>query len=101
MSTVGIYLNFAGDAEAAFELYKSAFGGEYRTFQRMRDVPPDPRHPVGDKEQDYVAHVELKILDGTSLMGTDMIESMGQTLRVGNNTTISLDLDELAEAERL
>jgi len=101
MSTVGIYLNFAGDAEGAFELYRSAFGGEFTTLQRMREVPADPAHPVAEKEQDYVAHVELKILDGTSLMGTDFIESMGSSLRVGNNVTISLDLDELPEAERL
>jgi PhnB protein len=102
MSAVGIYLNFeGGDCESAFELYRSAFGGEYGEFQRMREVPGDPAHPIGDKEQDYVAHVQLDILGGTSLMGTDMIESMGQSLRLGNNVTICLDLDELAEAERL
>ena len=52
----------------------------------------DPAHPISEKEQELVAHIELQILGGTSLMGTDMIESMGQTLRIGNNITISLEL---------
>jgi PhnB protein len=101
MAKVGIYLNFMGDAETAFDLYRSAFGGEFTSFQRMREVPPDPAHPITEKEQDLVAHVELQILGGTSLMGTDMIESMGHSLRTWNNITISLELDQLDEANRL
>jgi PhnB protein len=101
MAKVGIYLNFQGDTETAFELYRSAFGGEYASFQRMREVPGDPAHPISEKEQDYVAHVELPIIGDVSLMGTDMIESMGQGLRIGNNMTISLELDDLDEANRL
>jgi PhnB protein len=34
-------------------------------------------------------------------MGTDMLESMGQKLVVGNNTTISLQLDSKKEADKL
>ena len=34
-------------------------------------------------------------------MGTDMLESMGQTLRTGNNITISLEPDDLEQAGRL
>jgi len=101
VAKVGIYLNFQGDTEAAFETYRSAFGGELLALQRMRDVPGDPEHPIGEKEQDLIAHVELPILDGTSLMGTDMLESMGHSLRIGNNVTISLEIDDLDEANRI
>jgi PhnB protein len=34
-------------------------------------------------------------------MGTDMLESMGHTLRIGNNITISLEPDTLEETQRL
>jgi PhnB protein len=34
-------------------------------------------------------------------MATDMLESMGHQVRIGNNTTISLDLDSREEADRL
>jgi PhnB protein len=101
MAKVGIYLNFEGDTEAAFELYRSVFGGELANLQRMGEVPRDPDHPISEKEENLVAHVELQILDGTSLMGTDTIESMGSQLRIGNNVTISLDLDDLPEATRM
>ena len=101
MAKVGIYLNFEGDTEAAFALYKNVFGGELTNLQRMGEVPPDPDHPISDKEENLVAHVELQILDGTSLMGTDTIESLVAQLRIGNNITISLDLDDLAEATRM
>jgi PhnB protein len=101
MAKVGIYLNFQGDTEAAFALYRSAFGGEFANLQRMGEIPPDPAHPISEKEQELIAHIELPIIGGASLMGTDMIESMGQNLRIGNNITISLELDGLDEANRL
>ena len=34
-------------------------------------------------------------------MGTDMLESMGQVVRVGNTTTINLEPDTREEGERL
>lgn len=102
MARVGIYLNFMGNTEEAFTHYKSVFGGEFTTFQRMSDVPPDPAQPaLPEHEQNLVMHVELPILGGTMLMGTDMLESMGHALKTGNNVTISLEPDDLGETQRL
>jgi len=101
MTGVSIYLNFMGNTEEAFDLYRTVFGGEFENFQRMRDVPADPSGSnLAEHELDSVLHIELPILGGTKLMGTDMLESMGHTLRVGNNITINLEFDVLAEAER-
>lgn len=53
---------------------------------RMRDVPADPNGPaLSEAEKDMVMHVELPILDGHVIMATDMLESMGHELRIGNN----------------
>ncbi len=102
MARVGIYLNFMGDTEEAFARYRSVFGGEYTSLQRMSDVPPMPdQPPLPDNERDKIMHVELPILGGMALMGTDMLESMGHALRVGNNVTISLEPDDLDETRRL
>jgi PhnB protein len=46
-------------------------------------------------------HIELAILDGTVLMGTDALESMGHTVHTGNNVTINLEPDTLEETQRL
>ena len=102
MASVGIYLNFMGEAESAFNLYRSVFGGEFASLQRMSEVPADPAAPaLTDRERDMIMHVELQIMGGTSLFGTDMLESMGHALRQGNNITISLNFDDLGEATRV
>jgi PhnB protein len=38
---------------------------------------------------------------GHVLMATDMLRSMGQQTRVGNNTTLNLEVDSRDEADRL
>ncbi len=48
-----------------------------------------------------VMHVELVLLGGHVLMGTDAPESMGFTVTSGNTTHINLEPDTRAEADRL
>jgi len=65
-------------------------------------MPPPPDAPgLPEHELAKVMHVELPILDGHVLMGTDMLESMGHELRIGNNTTLNLEPDTTAATERL
>ena len=103
MSRVSTYLNFAGDTEEAFTFYASVFGTEFSTpIMRIGEMPAAPGAPaIADHELSKVMHVELPILDGHVLMGTDMLESLGQVRRIGNNTTINLEPDSTAETERL
>jgi PhnB protein len=103
MARVSTYLNFMGNTEAAFTFYKEVFGTEFiGEIQRMGDVPSNPdMPPLSETEQHMVMHVKLPIMGGHVLMGTDMIESMGHHLRIGNNTTVMLEPDDRAEADRL
>jgi PhnB protein len=103
MSRVNTYLNFMGNTEEAFNLYSTVFGTEVISpITRFRDIPSDPNMPaLSDEELNQILHVELPILAGHVLMGTDMLASMGHQLRIGNNTTISLELDSKNEADRL
>ncbi len=103
MSRVSTYLNFMGNAEEAFNFYQSVFGTEFLgPIYRMGDMPGDPDAPeLRDEEKQLVMHVELPILAGHVLMGTDMLASQGHQLRTGNNMTINLELEERAESERL
>jgi PhnB protein len=103
MAKVSIYLNFAGNAREAFDFYKSVFKTEYSApVMFMRDIPADPNMPpIPENEKDRVMHVALPILGGTEIMGTDMLESMGHKLKIGNNTTINLEPDSREETERL
>jgi PhnB protein len=86
MARTSTYLNFAGNTEQAFQFYKSAFRTDLgSTIHRMGDVPPGPGMPASsDEEKNRIMHIELPITGGHVLMGTDTLESMGQTLVFGN-----------------
>lgn len=102
MSRVSIYLNFQGQTEDAFTLYANTFGTQITGMMRFSDVPAGPDAPsVPDNEKHLIMHAELPIMDGTVLMATDMLESMGHEIRIGNNTTINLEFDDRDEAERV
>jgi|SRR5580704_5702470 PhnB protein len=103
MAQVSIYLNFDGNAEEAFNHYKKVFRSEFSSpLMRMKDMPPNPSAPaLSDAEKNKVMHVSLPILNGTLIMATDMLESMGKKLVEGNNFTISLGPDTKEEADRL
>ena len=102
MARTSTYLNFMGKTEEAFRFYASVFGTELSPFNRMGEVPPAPGMPaLSDADKNAVMHVSLPILGGHVLMGTDMLESMGHKLIVGNNVHINLAPDTRAEPARL
>lgn len=98
MITINPYLNFAGTSEAAFNFYKSVFGGELTMIMRFRDMPDDK---TPENEKDKICHISLQLPNGTLLMATDVLESMGQKLIAGNNHYLSISAENRAEADRL
>lgn len=103
MARVSTYLNFNRQTEEAFERYRAVFGGDFiGGLHRMGEVPAAPGQPaMPEADQQLVMHVELAILGGHVLMGTDAPESMGFKLAQGNNVHINLEPDTRAETERL
>ena len=68
----------------------------------MKDAPPAPgMPPVPEKEQNMVMHIELPILGGHMLMGSDAPESLGFTVSEGNNVHLNLEPDTRSEADHL
>lgn len=101
MARVNTYLNFQGQAEEAFAFYAKTFGTEVTSLSRFSDMPAMGPGELSSEERDLVLHAELPILAGHVLMATDMLKSMGQETRIGNNTTICLDVDSREEADRI
>src|SRR6188474_61096 len=104
MASVSTYLNFPGNTEEAFNYYKSIFGGEFfgdgiMRFGSVPDMPDSP--PIPEKDKNMVMHVELRILNSHSLMGTDAPESMGFKVIAGNNIYINLQPDTRKETKEL
>lgn len=98
MKAVNPYLNFDGNTEEAFNFYQSVFGGELQVtrFKDMADT-------MGANGEDLkkIANIALPLNENTVLMGTDVLESMGQELRIGNNFAVTLEAESAEEAEEL
>lgn len=100
------YLNFQGNAETAFNFYKSVFGGEFTMLSRFGDLPPENGVSLSATEKNMVLHVALPINAHTVLMASDVNENFcapNTTFIQGTNHYISINLDanEQAEAKRL
>lgn len=100
---VSTYVNFPGNTEEAFRFYQSVFGTAFiHGIQRFGDIPADPgQPPMSDKVKNLVLHVELPLLGGHVLMGTDAPKEMGFTVTPGNNMHINLEPDSREEANRI
>jgi PhnB protein len=104
MARVTTYLNFPRNTEEVFNYYKSVFGGEFsgQGIARLGDVPVSDGIPkIAEEDKNLVMHIELPILGGHVLMGTDAPESMGFKLNFGNNIHINLEPDTKVETKRL
>lgn len=100
---VSWYLNFDGKTEEAFLFYQSVFKTEFvNGINRFGEIPASQGHPpVADAIKKMVLHVELPLIGGHVLMGTDAPKEMGFTLKQGNNMHINLEPDTRQEANRL
>ena len=103
MARVSTYLNFPRSTEAAFNFYRTVFGTSFTSpIMRFGDTPAQPgQPPMAEADKNLVMHIELPILAGHVLMGTDAPESMGFTLTPGNTVTINLEPDTGAETDKL
>ena len=103
MARVSTYLNFPRSTEQAFLFYRSVFGGEFLPpIHRFGDMPVHPEQPpLAEADRNLIMHIELPILGGHLLMGTDAPESMGFSVTQGNNVHIHLEPDTRAETDRL
>jgi len=99
MKAVNPYLNFNGNCEAAFEFYKSIFGGEFATVMRFKETPAEIME-VSAGEAEKIMHMALPIGQGTMLMGSDVPEAMG-AVTPGDNFAIVISADSEAEATKV
>lgn len=98
------YLNFPGTTEQAFLFYKKVFGTEFvgNGIERFGDIPEkDGNPPVPEAVKKMVLHVELPILGGHILMGTDAPKEMGFDLVQGGNMHICVEPTTRAETDKL
>jgi len=99
MTIINPYLAFNGNAEEAFEYYKSVFGGKFTALQRCKDAPDSDKMLASEREK--ILHISLPIGQGNVLMASDDLGKMGQNFTVGTNFPLSLHPESQEEADRL
>ena len=100
MASYHPYLNFDGNAEEAFNFYKTVFGGEFSAVMRFTDMEGCSEMPLSEADKSKIAHISLPLDNGTILMASDTLESLGQKLNVGNNTYTCIVPDSRDDADR-
>src|SRR6476469_1948723 len=99
MALINPYINFNGNAEEAFNFYKSVFGGEFATIMRFKDMPT-PGFEVSEAEAHKIMHIALPIGNNV-LMGNDVPEFMGKVNENENRSKISISAESREEADKL
>jgi len=100
MAWINPYLHFNGNAEEAFDFYKSVFGGEFATIARFKDMA-SAEFPVSEIEADKIMHIALPIGKHSILMGSDTPQSMGIHNENEHRSKISIGVESKEEADRL
>jgi len=99
MALINPHINFNGNAEEAFNFYKSVFGGEFANIIRFKDIS-SPEHPIAENEANKIMHIALPI-GKNILMANDVPESMGRVNENENRSKISVSAESREEADKL
>lgn len=97
MKAVNLTLVYNGQTEAAFNFYKTVFGGEFSNVTRMKDMPSE--HPMTDEEKEKILHMSFPITGNFALNGMDMPAGRGVT-NVGTNFMVTLEVSSEEEATK-
>ncbi len=100
MTTINPWINFNGNAEAAFAFYQSVFGGQFTKIVRFKDLA-SAEFQVPDTEAEKIMMIALPIGNGSVLMGNDVPEFMGKVNERENRSKIVVSTESKEEAERL
>jgi len=99
MASINPHINFNGNAEEAFNFYKSVFGGEFAKIIRFKDLA-SVEFPVEEHEANKIMHIALPI--GKSiLMANDVPEILGRTNENENRSKIVISAESKEEADKL
>lgn len=99
MASINPHINFNGNAEEAFNFYKSVFGGEFTKIIRFKDISSD-EFPIPENEANKLMHIALPI-GQNFLFANDVMEIMGRVNENENRSKISIVAESKEEAYKL
>ncbi len=100
MATINPHVNFNGNAEEAFNFYKSVFGGEFSRLVRFGQMA-SADFAVDEKEANKIMHIALPIGASNELMGNDVPSFMGTVNEQENRSKIAVIVESKEEADTI
>ena len=99
MATINPWINFNGNAEEAFNFYKSVFGGEFEKVVRFKDLKAPGFH-VSEEDADKIMRIVLPIGNNT-LIANDVPASLGPVNENENRSKIAVSAKTKEEADKI
>lgn len=99
MTTINPFINFNGNAEEAFNFYKSVFGGEFGVVVRFKDLESTD-FSVPENEANKIMRITLPIGPNT-LIANDVPEILGRVNENENRSKVSVGVESREEADRI
>ena len=99
MANINPQINFNGNAEEAFNFYKSVFGGAFTKIIRFKDLG-NTGHPIPESEANKIMLIALPI-GNSILMANDVPEFLGRVNENENRSKIFVTAESREEADKL
>jgi PhnB protein len=100
MATIHPHLHFNGNAEEAFQFYKSVFDGEISKLMRFEELIK-MGYDFDKKEDNKIMHIALLFGTNNVLTGSDVPDILGQVSEEENRSKISVTTDSKVEADNI
>lgn len=100
MPQLNPFIHFNGNAEEAFQFYKSVFGGEFSKIIRFKDIEGLEANLISGEEK-KIMQISLAISENSVLMGSDVPAFMGQVNERENRSKISVHTETKEQAEKV
>jgi PhnB protein len=99
MALINPHINFNGNAEEAFNFYRSVFGGAITKIIRFKELS-SPEHPIAESEANKIMHIALPI-GNSVLMANDVPDFLGRVNENENRSKIFVTAESREEADKI
>lgn len=100
MAIISPHIHFNGNAEEAFEFYRSVFGGQFSRLMRFKDLS-NADFSFPNDELQKIMLIRLPILGAGVLSGSDVPNFLGRVSEVENRSKITITAESKEEAEAI
>jgi len=100
MRAINPWINFNGNAQEAFNFYKSVFGGEFTRIVRFKDLA-GPEFQVAKSEENKIMYIGLPLGKNNVLIANDIPDFIGKVSENENRSKIYAGAESHEEADKI